>query len=230
MSDPYADTSSIGASLWWVPAPPARHALESLIARLAHTHGTPAEAAAAATPSTTTRRGFPCFPPHVTVAFWRADEDEGAIVSAAAALADATPAFSVTLGPPAVGARYFQCVFAPVCDAEGCDGTLAAANAAVQARFGWANAYGPHLSLAYADLSPDAAEAVRADAASSGVLGGDGGGATLRIGSLELWDTRGPVEAWACMRVFPLRDGGGGGGGGGVGAGEAAGGAARRVE
>ena len=185
--DPYANTATVGLSLWLVPSEPARTELELLISRLGR------------------RLGCPPFAPHVTVAFWDRAAPPAAIEAAAAALARETRPVDATLVRVAAGCRFFQCVLAHLGDSA----ELRAPNAAVQRAFGTANLYEPHLSLVYGDL-PDATR--RAVALEAGALLA---GRALTLDRLQLWDTRGPVDAWALLRDFDLQGGGGGGGGGG---------------
>jgi len=181
--DPYADTSAVGLSLWLVPAEPAGAELAATIAQLASTF-----VAASSAP-----RDLPAFPPHVTVAFWHCSVPRAEIEAHAAALAQQTARLSVTLEAPEPGPRFFQCVFAR-CAASA---ELCAPNALTQQRFGTRDAYMPHLSLAYGDLSDATKRAVALEASALA-------GRLVPLDRLQLWDTSGPVEAWALVRSFAL--------------------------
>ena len=74
-----------------------------------------------------------------------------------------------------------------------------ALNARFQRAFDLADAYTPHLSLAYAEGLGDAALASLAARVPARVIGG---GAVMV--ALELWDTSGPVSGWRRVRAAPL--------------------------
>lgn len=187
--DPYADTSAIGMSLWFVAAAPHEGALAALIAKTAAGRARPGS------------RDFPVFHPHITVAFWNRSVPMERIDEAATELAASLAPFDVTFTRAAKGNIFFQCVYA-LCDPAP---PLVDANAAIQRRFGMRYAYMPHLSLAYGDVAEGdkdglvAALAPRVD------------GRVVPVDRLELWDTSGPVEAWRRVKAYPLSLGARGG-------------------
>lgn len=140
-------------ALWMVPPPECFAHLSALIADLGRHYDTP------------------CFAPHVTLLGGiRAPLDE-VVRGLERALADAPCASSgvmLNAGEIACGDAYFRCVYARIDEAEG----LTALHEAALARFADAprEAFEPHLSLVYGNLSSSQREAVKARVEQSGGL------------------------------------------------------------
>jgi hypothetical protein len=190
-SDPYADTSNIGMSAWFVPAEPFGAEFRALIARTAEAH----RGALAAGPA-----DLPAFESHVTLGFWNRAVPTATIDAVLADVAAATPPFAVRFDRVAAGAIFFQCVYA-LCDTadRAVAAPLLAANAEVQRRFGLAYAYMPHMSLAYGDLAAGAKDTLVAE-----LQPAVGRGRTVPIDRIEMWDTSGAVATWRHVKTYHL--------------------------
>lgn len=181
--DPYADTSQIGLSLWFVAAEPVERELKGLIERTAMHHKSD--------PAST---NFPIFHPHITVSFWSKSMPAERIDQAARDLAASMSPFNASFARATAGSIYFQCVYAL------CEKTqpLMEANAAIQQRFDMNYAYMPHMSLAYGDLTTEAKEVLVTE------LAPHIDGRAVPIDRMEVWDTSGPVERWSLVKSYPL--------------------------
>lgn len=190
-SDPYADTSNIGMSAWFVPAELFGTEFRALIARTAEAH----RGAMATGPA-----DLPAFEPHVTLGFWNRSVPTATIDAVLTDVAAVTPPFDVRFARVARGAIFFQCVYA-LCDKDpAVAAPLLAANAEVQRRFGLAYEYMPHMSLAYGDLADGARDSL-VDELQPAV------GRVVPVDRIEMWDTSGPVAAWRHVKTYPLRGG-----------------------
>lgn len=115
------------ASLWLVPAEPARSVLRQRISELAVAHSAPG------------------FEPHVTLASGDADDD--ALAPAVEELAATWPPLRLVAGPTDHGDERFKALFVRFADER-----IAALAEALCARLGWRfdrPALDPHLSLLY---------------------------------------------------------------------------------
>ncbi|HEY6548756.1 MAG TPA: 2'-5' RNA ligase family protein [Vicinamibacteria bacterium] len=165
-----------GVSLWLLPEAAEGDRLARVISRLA------------------SRLGTPAFAPHVTLLPGLAfPKDE--VVDRTAPLLTDLEALSVALGSPAGRDEPFQRLFLPVAMTF----RLVHAHALFRSAFapGDERPFEPHLSLVYGPL----AEAEKASLLREIVPDLP---KRLRLSTLEVVETEGPVEKWQSLARFPL--------------------------
>ncbi len=139
------------------------------------------------------------FDPHVTLVGSLAG-DPGELAARTRALTQSLARFEIALGQVVarpLDANRYRRLFAEVEPTE----PVIAANAAGRAALGagGGEAYAPHLSLAYADGTPAAFEALKGEAERAAIAG-----LHFEVNALELWQTTGPVADWRLAGSLPL--------------------------
>lgn len=176
MSPPPAPALS-GYALWLRPGEPERTRLAELIRQLAAQEGTPP------------------FPPHVTLlgALSGREDDLRAHTGAVAA---GLAAFPLTFTGASAGGGYFRAVALEVAPSAA---LLAARRLAAEVfAYRVGDAYRPHLSLLYGDVSPGRAAAIAAGLARAWV------GQSVWAAELQLVALEGGPEAWRGAVAAPL--------------------------
>lgn len=166
-----------GLSVWFVPAPEQRAALDGSINNLREAHG-----------------GAPFWPAHCT-AYSPAHASAAEIAAIALRLAASLPAFDVTVERIEAWNMFHQDVYVLLRRTD----ALMAARAAVRKAFAPTasasedDSYKPHISIVYGGHTDEQRAAIVEDARSRKAATP---GQVIRVGSIEVWRCHGPTSEW----------------------------------
>ncbi len=180
MNEHNTDRHGSGYAIWIGPNANSKEyaSLERCIERIAVTHNTPT------------------FPPHLTL-LSGIKFDEATVVEQVRLLAASLQPLTIELEEVDAGKTYFQALFVR---AKQTSELMAANHLAQQHCHRHKPIFTPHASLAYGDLTPATAAHIKYVFAEQIAATR----CTFTTHSLDLWNTRGPLETWHHIKRFPL--------------------------